>query len=90
MYDRDPKGPEALYLHDADALDWLGAIGAARIFALGDPDNHNALKMLQENLAAVPPRILSNAGQALRGARVRELQEFLKQLQSETSGFRAL
>src|ERR1700761_7609986 len=32
MYYRDPQGAEALYLHDADALDWLGAIGAARIF----------------------------------------------------------
>ena len=29
MYYRDPVGPEALYLHDADALDWLGAIGVA-------------------------------------------------------------
>ncbi len=29
MFDRDPVGPEALYLHDADALDWLGAVGAA-------------------------------------------------------------
>jgi len=24
MFDRTPAGPEALYLHDADALDWLG------------------------------------------------------------------
>ena len=37
MYYRDPVGPEALYLHDADALDWLGAIGVARIMALVDP-----------------------------------------------------
>jgi len=28
------KDAEALYLHDAGALDWLGAIGAARILAL--------------------------------------------------------
>ena len=38
MYYRDPVGPEALYLHDADALDWLGAIGVARIMALVDPN----------------------------------------------------
>jgi HD superfamily phosphodiesterase len=25
MYSRDPVDPEARYLHDADALDWLGA-----------------------------------------------------------------
>ena len=38
MYPREPQGPEALYLHDADALDWLGAIGVARIFGLVDPN----------------------------------------------------
>src|SRR5258708_25821479 len=38
MYYRDPVGPEALYLHDADALDWLGAIGVARVMALVDPN----------------------------------------------------
>ena len=27
MYYREPVAPEARYLHDADALDWLGAIG---------------------------------------------------------------
>jgi uncharacterized protein len=38
MYPRDPLGNEALYLHDADALDWLGAIGVARMVALVDPN----------------------------------------------------
>lgn len=95
MFDRDPQGPEALYLHDADALDWLGAIGVARIFALvdpkgGDPDNLHALKMLQENLAAVPPRIASPAGQAMRGRRVEELRKFLEELRAESSDYRSL
>lgn len=95
MFDRDPKGPEALYLHDADALDWLGAIGAARIFALvdphgGEPDNQGALKMLQDNLATVPARILSKAGQALRGQRVHELQQFLQELKAESSDYKTL
>jgi uncharacterized protein len=36
MYYRDPAAAEALYLHDADALDWLGAVGIARIMALVD------------------------------------------------------
>jgi len=95
MYYRDPKGPEALYLHDADALDWLGAIGVARIIALvdpngGSPDGPAAVKMLDENLAKVPPRVLSPAGRA-RVPRLRaELQRFLEDLRRETDGLATL
>ena len=90
MFDRDPAGPEAVYLHDADALDWLGAIGAARIFGLvdpngGDPDGPAAVKMIEDNLAHVPPRVLSKAGRARVAARVDELRQFLKRLRRETA-----
>jgi hypothetical protein len=95
MYDRDPVGPEALYLHDADALDWLGSIGVARVMALvdpqgGDPDAAAAVKMLEENLAQVPGRVLSPAGRALVGPRKAELQIFLLDLRQETDGLRTL
>jgi uncharacterized protein len=95
MFARDPVGAEAIYLHDADALDWLGAIGAARIVALvdpngGQPDGPAAVKMLQQNLTQVPPRIISRAGRALAPARVRELEQFLKQLAAETDQYRTL
>jgi uncharacterized protein len=95
MFVRDPVGAEAIYLHDADALDWLGAIGVARIFALvdangGSPDGPAAVKMLQKNLAEVPPRIISKAGQALAVGRTRELGEFLRQLGAQTESFRTL
>ncbi len=95
MYYRDPIGPEALYLHDADALDWLGAIGVARIFGLvdpqgGDPDGPKAVKMLEDNLKNAPPRVLSPAGKALLPARKAELEEFLKQLKHETENLKTL
>jgi uncharacterized protein len=95
MFGRKPAGPEAVYLHDADALDWLGAIGVARIFALvdpngGAPDGPAALKMLEDNLRDVPPGIVSNAGRAMSVARVHELREFLDHLRRETSGYRTL
>jgi uncharacterized protein len=95
MFDRKPVGPEALYLHDADALDWLGAVGVARIFALvdpngGSPDGPAALKMLQDNLRRVPAGILSRAGRVHSVARVRELQRYLGELGSETDDFKAL
>jgi len=95
MYPREPQGPEALYLHDADALDWLGAIGVARIFGLvdpngGQPDGPAAVKMLQEYLGTVPPRILSPAGRARSAERVRQLQDYLKSLGAESADFSTL
>ena len=90
MFDRDPVGPEAIYLHDADALDWLGAIGAARIFGLvdpngGDPNGPAAVKMIEDNLAQVPPRVLSKAGRARVAGRVDELRQFLQRLRRESA-----
>jgi len=95
MYYRDPVGPEALYLHDADALDWLGAIGAARIIALvepngGDPDGPKAVKMLEDNLKNVPARVLSPAGRAMVPPRSAELAAFLDELRRESENLRTL
>lgn len=95
MYYRDPKAPEAVYLHDADALDWLGAIGVARIFGLvdpkgGEPDGPKAVAMLEENLAKVPSRVVSPAGKARVGALSAELKTFLDNLKRETDGYKTL
>jgi HD superfamily phosphodiesterase len=95
MFDRNPLGPEATYLHDADALDWLGAVGIARIFGLvdpngGTPDGPKATAMLIDNLAHVPARVLSPAGRALVPARQKELEQFLKDLRRETEDLRTL
>ena len=95
MYYRDPAGAEALYLHDADALDWLGAIGVARIMALvdpngGEPDGPKAVKMLEDNLKDVPARVLSPAGRARVAARKAELEGFLRDLRRETENLRTL
>ena len=95
MYYRDPAGAEALYLHDADALDWLGAIGVARIMALvdphgGNPDAPKAVAMLTDNLNKVPSRVLSPAGRARVSERKAELEKFLSDLKRETDNLRTL
>lgn len=95
MYYRTPTVPESLYLHDADALDWLGAIGAARIMALADPngaqpDGPAVLPMLKENLRDVPARVLSPAGKALMPAKRDLLVKWLETLSAETDGFKTL
>jgi uncharacterized protein len=95
MYYRDPVGAEALYLHDADALDWLGAIGAARILALvdphgGNPDAPKAVAMLTDNLNKVPAHVLSPAGRARVAERKAELEKFLADLKRESDDLRTL
>ena len=95
MYDRDPVGPEALYLHDADALDWLGAIGGARIIALVDPNGGkptgpDAIAMLEANLKKVPERVLSPAGRSRVAERTAEIRTFLRSLRRESDDLRAL
>jgi hypothetical protein len=95
MYDRTPVGPEALYLHDADALDWLGAIGVARIFGLVDPKGGNptgpeVVPMLEANLAKVPARVLSPAGKARVPERQEQLAAFLRQLRQQSQNLHLL
>jgi len=95
MYGRDPVGPEAIYLHDADALDWLGAIGVARVFGLvdpkgGNPDGPEVVKGLEDSLKEVPPRIVSKAGKARAPQRVQELEQFLRDLRGESADLRTL
>ncbi len=95
MYYRAPAAPEAAYLHDADALDWLGAIGVARVMALADaeggkPDGPTVVKMLESNLADVPATIVSPAGKAMMPARKAELESFLTNLKRESADLSTL
>ncbi len=95
MFDRAPAGPEATYLHDADALDWLGAIGVARIIATvdaggGDPDGPKAVQMLEENLVSVPAGVRSAAARKRLPMLEAELRGFIGRLRAETDNLRTL
>ena len=95
MFERDPDGAEALYLHDADALDWLGVVGAVRVIALVDPNGGQPgapaiVQLLDSNLEKVPSRVLSPAGRAIVPERKTELDNFLKALRLESENLKTL
>ncbi|MGH9437333.1 MAG: HD domain-containing protein [Terriglobia bacterium] len=94
MYYSDPgKNPTAIVLHDADSLDFLGDIGAARILSLTGaqaPSFAPAVKTLRGFLIAIPPRLITRTGRRIGKERAAELKAFLDTLQRETYDGRAM
>ena len=95
MYYRKPQDAAARYLHDADGLDWLGAIGAARIMALanpkgGKPDGPEAERLIASNLDDVPGTMQTPAGKAMMPARRDALKAWLTELRAQTDDLRTL
>ncbi|HWQ86305.1 HD domain-containing protein [Brevundimonas sp.] len=86
MYDKEPEGSEALVLHDADALDFLGALGAARLLAAtGDrPDYDQALGRIERFAVDIPPRLKTAAARRMAEPRVAVMTEFLAMVRRET------
>lgn len=88
MYYRDPGAfPEAIVLHDADSLDFLGDVGATRLIALTGakaPSFAPAVKQLQQLLAAIPSHLVTKAARRIGAERASELRAFLTALQQES------
>lgn len=86
MYDKEPEGAEAVVLHDADALDFLGALGAARMLAVtGDrPDYDQALGRIEQFAAGIPPRLKTAEARRMAAPRVAAMTEFLAAVRRET------
>lgn len=88
MYYRDPGTiPEAIVLHDADSLDFLGDIGAARMISLtGEKAGSfaSAVKTLRSFVRDMPPHLVTRAAQRIGAQRAAELQQFLDALDAET------
>lgn len=86
MYDKEPEGAEALVIHDADALDFLGALGAARLLAATGtrPDYDQALTRIERFAVDIPPRLKTGAARELAPERVATMTEFLADVRRET------
>jgi uncharacterized protein len=94
MYYSDPGTQrEAIVLHDADSLDFLGDIGAARMISLAGakaPSFAAALKQLRKFVTDIPPRLITKAARRIGAQRAAELRAFLVRLDTETVGGKAM
>jgi uncharacterized protein len=87
FYSNTGSDPNAIVLHDADSLDFLGDMGAARLMALTGakaPSFAPALKTLRGFVKDIPPRLITKTAQRIGAERAQELQSFLDRLQQES------
>ena len=94
MYYSNPgSDPTAIVLHDADSLDFLGDIGAARMISLTGakaPSFEPAVKALRGFLKDIPPQLITKSAKRIGAQRAAELKTFLDILQQETFDGRAM
>jgi uncharacterized protein len=94
MYYSDPgKQPEAIVLHDADSLDFLGEIGAARMISLTGESAESfapAVKALRAFVKEIPPRLITKTARRIGARRAAELARFLDDLETETFDGKAM
>jgi HD superfamily phosphodiesterase len=90
MFSRDPgSAVESRLLHDADALDWLGAVGIARMMSLvdangGKPNFESTVAQLRDFLKEVPPALSTEAAKREGARRAAETRAFLESLDRQT------
>jgi uncharacterized protein len=88
-YSNAGTDPASIVLHDADSLDFLGTIGAARMISLTgekSPDFRAAVTSLRAFQREIPPRLITKTARRIGAQRAAELARLLDQLQRETFG----
>lgn len=93
MYDAVPsKRAEAIVLHDADTLDFMGTIGVARLLSTtGDaPEFRRQISTIEKGAANLSSKLLTEAARKIGTQRVEETRFFLKTLEAETSSKKLL
>lgn len=91
MHDKEPgRSNEAVLLHDADTLDFLGTIGVARRLSVtGDATDYvGGLARIREFSERLPTRLITASAKRMAPSRVAEMRQFLDQLSAETSNDR--
>ena len=94
-YAEVPAEPVAQVLHDADTLNFLGAIGVTRIISLTTregwaTDLPTAVGTLENFRQQLPATLVTDAAKAMAVERVQQMESFLAALKQQSSDGRAL
>jgi uncharacterized protein len=92
FYADRPSSTEAVVFRDANTLDFLGAVGVARMLAsvgLDDwtPNARKAVALLQRFSRELPERLLTRPARRIGKVRQAEMKSFLAALSEETDKF---
>lgn len=89
MYYSSPaKRPEAIVMHDADTLEFIGAISIATTFGnVGDAKNLAAARAaLEKRRATIPSKLITQTAHKIALRRIEEMNVYLNALDRETLG----
>lgn len=88
-YANQPTVNEAIMLHDADTLDFLGIIGISRLISVTERDDWapnlpGALKTLHQFETDLPKKLITNSAKKMAAQRIIEMDAFFSSLHNET------
>lgn len=95
FYSEPVQNTEAIIFHDADALDFMGAIGITRLLSLVKidnwaPDVGSAINLIQKFSKYLPQRLHTLKAQEIAKIRRGEMNSYLAALSDETNGLQVL
>lgn len=87
-YAKPAKRPEAIVMHDADTLEFIGAISIATTFGnLGDAKNLAAARAaLEKRRVTIPSKLITQTAHTIALRRIEEMDAYLDALDRETLG----
>ncbi|MGQ9780576.1 MAG: HD domain-containing protein [Bacillota bacterium] len=95
FYARPVPREEAVVFHDADVLEFMGAIGVARILSIvglddWTPDLPSAVALVARFAEELPAKLLTPEAQEMGRARRAEMLAYLDSLRRDTRGLEVL
>ncbi|MFX0020715.1 MAG: HD domain-containing protein [Candidatus Hermodarchaeota archaeon] len=95
FYVKPENNIESKIFHDADTLDFMGAMGISRILSIvgiddWTPDLKSAVKLIEKFSNELVHSLVTKKGKEIGLIRKEEMEDFLKKLKNQTNQFKSL